>query len=296
MLSHYRPHRITHVAGLTSASTSGGHEFSHGERNLPGVNIIAGDPRAASVPKFIEDGVTTLMLTDLPYELTLADLKDELEILGFAKTYDYIFYPKERKQNFRGYCFINFVSTAEATRFAHVFVDHKFELCPSPKLSNVQESRTQGLHENLAKIRPGAARYEYRAKIKPGAARYDNFFMDSNTTTSSLIGGGFKTHAEAMQSETEKDGMVDMWRQRGIVLKAPTMSLVMRHVFGHMNACLLSFTTTSLTHAPHRSSVTFRSHVLKGSMNIVLRSSQARHITTTSSRIRSVFKTHAKEI
>eukprot|EP00928_Gymnodinium_smaydae_P061514 TRINITY_DN4556_c0_g2_i3.p1 TRINITY_DN4556_c0_g2~~TRINITY_DN4556_c0_g2_i3.p1 ORF type:complete len:168 (+),score=28.34 TRINITY_DN4556_c0_g2_i3:217-720(+) len=109
--------------------------------------------------------MTTLMLVDLPYALTLADLRDELELLGFHRSYDLIFYPKERKQHFRGYCFVNFVTTAEARRFAHVFVDHKFELCPSQKLSNVRVSRTQGIQENMS-------------RIKPGATRFNNFFID----------------------------------------------------------------------------------------------------------------------
>eukprot|EP00928_Gymnodinium_smaydae_P005710 TRINITY_DN11958_c0_g2_i1.p1 TRINITY_DN11958_c0_g2~~TRINITY_DN11958_c0_g2_i1.p1 ORF type:complete len:165 (-),score=23.52 TRINITY_DN11958_c0_g2_i1:244-738(-) len=105
------------------------------------------------------------MLIDLPYALTLPDLRDELELLGFNRSYDFIFYPKERKQNFRGYCFINFVTSAEAQRFARIFVDHKFELFPSPKLSNFRVSRTQGVQANLS-------------KIKPGAARYNNLFID----------------------------------------------------------------------------------------------------------------------
>eukprot|EP00928_Gymnodinium_smaydae_P054619 TRINITY_DN3835_c0_g3_i1.p1 TRINITY_DN3835_c0_g3~~TRINITY_DN3835_c0_g3_i1.p1 ORF type:complete len:227 (-),score=31.77 TRINITY_DN3835_c0_g3_i1:249-929(-) len=165
MHAYYSPNHVTHVGGHTY-SASGGNEFSvHRERNVQSATSVAGASGVASIAEFIQEGMTTLMLTDLPYSLTLADLKDELELLRFGNSYDYIFYPKERKQHFRGYCFINFVSTAEAKRFAYVFVDHKFELFPSPKLSNVQVSRSQGLLENLA-------------KIKPGATRFDNFFID----------------------------------------------------------------------------------------------------------------------
>eukprot|EP00928_Gymnodinium_smaydae_P095040 TRINITY_DN8101_c0_g1_i1.p1 TRINITY_DN8101_c0_g1~~TRINITY_DN8101_c0_g1_i1.p1 ORF type:complete len:234 (+),score=20.07 TRINITY_DN8101_c0_g1_i1:56-757(+) len=122
--------------------------------------------RLSPVAESLQEGMTTLMLTDLPYTLTLADLRDELDFLSFDRSYDFIFYPKERKSQHRGYCFVNFVSTAEARRFAEVFVDHKFELVYSPKLSNTRVSRTQGVQENLA-------------RIKPGATRSDNFFMDS---------------------------------------------------------------------------------------------------------------------
>eukprot|EP00928_Gymnodinium_smaydae_P021324 TRINITY_DN18305_c0_g1_i1.p1 TRINITY_DN18305_c0_g1~~TRINITY_DN18305_c0_g1_i1.p1 ORF type:complete len:237 (+),score=24.87 TRINITY_DN18305_c0_g1_i1:49-711(+) len=100
----------------------------------------------------IEEGLTTLMLTDLPYALTLADIRDEMAFLGFGESYDYIYYPMQKKDHFRGYCFVNFVSTSEARLFAEVFVDHKFEFVPSSKRSNVALSRTQGIMENLAKL------------------------------------------------------------------------------------------------------------------------------------------------
>eukprot|EP00928_Gymnodinium_smaydae_P097575 TRINITY_DN8876_c0_g1_i1.p1 TRINITY_DN8876_c0_g1~~TRINITY_DN8876_c0_g1_i1.p1 ORF type:complete len:239 (-),score=41.13 TRINITY_DN8876_c0_g1_i1:285-941(-) len=126
---------------------------------------IADEAKVSSVAECIQEGMTTLMLIDLPYALLLADLRDEMAILGFGDSYDFIFYPKERKKHFRGYCFVNFVSTAEAKRFAQLFVEHKFELVPSSKLSNAQLSRSQGLEANLA-------------KIKPSAARFDNLFID----------------------------------------------------------------------------------------------------------------------
>eukprot|EP00928_Gymnodinium_smaydae_P040028 TRINITY_DN2721_c0_g4_i1.p1 TRINITY_DN2721_c0_g4~~TRINITY_DN2721_c0_g4_i1.p1 ORF type:complete len:248 (-),score=35.49 TRINITY_DN2721_c0_g4_i1:254-937(-) len=158
------PHRSMRVAGLTSPCPSSLDAYSvQSERSCQGGT--ASDSRVSSVAAYIQEGMTTLMLVDLPYSLTLADLRDEMELLGFHHSYDFIFYPKERKQNFRGYCFVNFVTTAEAHRFARVFVDHKFELFPSAKLSNVQISRSQGLQENLS-------------KIKPGATRFNNFYID----------------------------------------------------------------------------------------------------------------------
>eukprot|EP00928_Gymnodinium_smaydae_P054615 TRINITY_DN3835_c0_g1_i1.p1 TRINITY_DN3835_c0_g1~~TRINITY_DN3835_c0_g1_i1.p1 ORF type:complete len:248 (-),score=39.82 TRINITY_DN3835_c0_g1_i1:196-939(-) len=182
-------YHMTRVAALPHSYMFSGQE---------GVGSMDRGPRACSVAESIQEGMTTLMLTDLPYALPLADLRDELELLGFSHSYDYIFYPREKKQHFRGYCFINFVSTAEAQRFARVFVDHKFELSPSPKPSNVSISRTQGLQENLAKIKAGAADSDNffmdwsrlqcarggkgiqanLAQIKPGATSSDDFFMD----------------------------------------------------------------------------------------------------------------------
>eukprot|EP00928_Gymnodinium_smaydae_P054617 TRINITY_DN3835_c0_g2_i1.p1 TRINITY_DN3835_c0_g2~~TRINITY_DN3835_c0_g2_i1.p1 ORF type:complete len:225 (-),score=39.29 TRINITY_DN3835_c0_g2_i1:378-1052(-) len=157
---------MTRAAGLPRFHGLSGQEIPmQRARNDQGVSSIARGPRAQSVAESIQEGMTTLMLTDLPYSLPLADLMDELDLLRFGHSYDFIFYPKDAKQHFRGYCFINFVSTAEARCFARVFVDHKFELSPSPKLSNVSLSRTQGVCANLA-------------KIKPGAASWDNFFMD----------------------------------------------------------------------------------------------------------------------
>eukprot|EP00928_Gymnodinium_smaydae_P046066 TRINITY_DN3065_c1_g1_i1.p1 TRINITY_DN3065_c1_g1~~TRINITY_DN3065_c1_g1_i1.p1 ORF type:complete len:293 (-),score=23.49 TRINITY_DN3065_c1_g1_i1:74-886(-) len=153
---------IAHAPWASSGSASW---VLQNEGNHPGDTNIASHASVLSVADSIQEGMTTLMLTDLPYDLLLADLMDEMALLGFHHSYDYIFYPKERRCNFRGYCFVNFVSTAEARRFAEVFVDHKFELVPSPKLSNVQLSRTQGLQDNMA-------------KLKPGTARHDNFYID----------------------------------------------------------------------------------------------------------------------
>eukprot|EP00928_Gymnodinium_smaydae_P058777 TRINITY_DN4198_c0_g1_i4.p1 TRINITY_DN4198_c0_g1~~TRINITY_DN4198_c0_g1_i4.p1 ORF type:complete len:263 (-),score=8.74 TRINITY_DN4198_c0_g1_i4:113-811(-) len=126
---------------------------------------MAHAPTERSAAESIQEGMTTLVLTDLPYNLTLADLRDEMAFLGFAHSYDYIFYPSQKKDHFRGYCFVNFANTAEARRFAAVFINHKFEFVPSSKLSNVQLARTQGLQQNLA-------------KLKPGSARPENFFID----------------------------------------------------------------------------------------------------------------------
>eukprot|EP00928_Gymnodinium_smaydae_P040222 TRINITY_DN2730_c0_g1_i12.p1 TRINITY_DN2730_c0_g1~~TRINITY_DN2730_c0_g1_i12.p1 ORF type:complete len:225 (-),score=30.92 TRINITY_DN2730_c0_g1_i12:254-928(-) len=180
MRAHGSDHNAR-VAEHTPSCASNGDEFlMHRERNYRACTSTASEPSvSSSVAASIQEGMTTLMLVDLPYALTLPDLRDELELLGFSRSYDFIFYPKERKQNFRGYCFINFVTTAEAQRFAHVFVDHKFELFPSPKLSNVRVSRSQGIQENLA-------------KIKPGAARYNNLFIDQawlQTARGSYAGG-----------------------------------------------------------------------------------------------------------
>eukprot|EP00928_Gymnodinium_smaydae_P014522 TRINITY_DN15339_c0_g1_i1.p1 TRINITY_DN15339_c0_g1~~TRINITY_DN15339_c0_g1_i1.p1 ORF type:complete len:248 (+),score=23.53 TRINITY_DN15339_c0_g1_i1:62-745(+) len=134
-------------------------------RNHQSYTSMIRAPEQPSVAETIQERMTTLVLTDLPYTLTLADLRDEMSFLGFAHSYDYIFYPSQKKDHFRGYCFVNFVNSEEARRFAKVFVNHKFEFVPSAKLSNVQLARTQGLQENLM-------------KLKPGAARSDNCFID----------------------------------------------------------------------------------------------------------------------
>eukprot|EP00928_Gymnodinium_smaydae_P058780 TRINITY_DN4198_c0_g2_i2.p1 TRINITY_DN4198_c0_g2~~TRINITY_DN4198_c0_g2_i2.p1 ORF type:complete len:256 (-),score=18.50 TRINITY_DN4198_c0_g2_i2:53-733(-) len=134
-------------------------------RNHQAATSSAHAPAEHSVVESIHEGMTTLVLTDLPYNLTLGDLRDEMAFLGFAHSYDYIFYPSQKKDHFRGYCFVNFANTMEARRFAEMFINHRFEFVPSSKLSNVQVARTQGLQQNLA-------------KLKPGSAKPENFFID----------------------------------------------------------------------------------------------------------------------
>eukprot|EP00928_Gymnodinium_smaydae_P081637 TRINITY_DN6511_c0_g1_i1.p1 TRINITY_DN6511_c0_g1~~TRINITY_DN6511_c0_g1_i1.p1 ORF type:complete len:316 (+),score=48.10 TRINITY_DN6511_c0_g1_i1:95-949(+) len=113
------------------------------------------EPPAAATTD-ISDDVTTLVLKDIPYNLTVSDMQDELELLGFTNSVNLIHFAKRKK--FMGYAFVNFTSADEARRFAKVFVNYHFEGNTSTKRSNVQVAHIQGLAANVAVLRRGYER------------------------------------------------------------------------------------------------------------------------------------------
>eukprot|EP00928_Gymnodinium_smaydae_P010178 TRINITY_DN13817_c0_g2_i1.p1 TRINITY_DN13817_c0_g2~~TRINITY_DN13817_c0_g2_i1.p1 ORF type:complete len:188 (-),score=10.50 TRINITY_DN13817_c0_g2_i1:76-639(-) len=137
------------------------YNFSHHQTDSP-----RGMPLS---PRSIGEGMTTLMLVGLPYTLSFGGLRDELLMLGFANSFDFMYYPKDTSNSRgRGYCFINFVSTAEARRFARAFANYSFDLAPWPKRSNAVLARTQGFEANVHGIHEELMRTD----------RLDNAYFD----------------------------------------------------------------------------------------------------------------------
>eukprot|EP00928_Gymnodinium_smaydae_P020525 TRINITY_DN1792_c0_g2_i1.p1 TRINITY_DN1792_c0_g2~~TRINITY_DN1792_c0_g2_i1.p1 ORF type:complete len:219 (+),score=38.28 TRINITY_DN1792_c0_g2_i1:212-868(+) len=130
-----------------------GPEYFIGAQAQAGFDVAPAKPTSPYGPLVIPDNVTTLVLKDIPYNLTVSDMQDELELLGFTDSVDLIHFAKRKK--FMGYAFVNFVSAAEARRFAKVFVDYRFEGNTSTKRGNAQVANIQGLAANVALLRRG---------------------------------------------------------------------------------------------------------------------------------------------
>eukprot|EP00928_Gymnodinium_smaydae_P081640 TRINITY_DN6511_c1_g1_i1.p1 TRINITY_DN6511_c1_g1~~TRINITY_DN6511_c1_g1_i1.p1 ORF type:complete len:241 (-),score=41.69 TRINITY_DN6511_c1_g1_i1:194-874(-) len=135
-------------------------------------------PISPSGAVVITDDVTTLVLKDIPYNLTVSDMQDELELLGFTGSVNLIHFAMRKK--FMGYAFVNFISAAEARRFAKVFVNYRFEGNTSTKRSNAQVAHIQGLAANVALLRRG---YERAGNvfIDPASAAALGLYSESAT-------------------------------------------------------------------------------------------------------------------
>jgi len=121
-----------------------------------------------------ERSVTTLMIRNLPREVTQSEFLQELDANGFADLYDFAYMPTSfEQQESKGYAFVNFISVAVAGTFIGAW--HKSRHCGArgPFL-NISPATVQGLEANIQKW--GGQRMErirnpaLRPFVKPGAA------------------------------------------------------------------------------------------------------------------------------
>lgn len=93
---------------------------------------------------------TTLMLRNLPRHISQAEFLKELNASGFEGTYDFAYMPQrfDQKEN-KGYAFINFLSTANASAFLGKW--HNHHRFGSKDTINISPAMLQGLQANLQK-------------------------------------------------------------------------------------------------------------------------------------------------
>mmetsp|Transcript_137140 Transcript_137140/g.382505 ORF Transcript_137140/g.382505 Transcript_137140/m.382505 type:complete len:325 (-) Transcript_137140:362-1336(-) len=119
---------------------------------------------------------TTLMIRNIPNRLNQQDLIAELEDLGFAGTFDFLYLPLDQGRKHRhhgtrkamsnvGYAFVNFVNHSWAERCMDVFRDHTFQ--GSAKRSSVSVAHVQGLEANLAHYRTAAVNNAKMRQCRP---------------------------------------------------------------------------------------------------------------------------------
>jgi len=99
--------------------------------------------------------VTTMMIRNVPYAMTVAALEQALQDAGFGDCFDFLYLPMKRNQEKNlGFAFLNFVSPDYATEFKNAFHGYVFE-CPTKAghriRATVSEAHTQGYHANMAK-------------------------------------------------------------------------------------------------------------------------------------------------
>lgn len=96
---------------------------------------------------------TTMMIRNIPNHYTQSHMVRELETLGFNSTYDFLYVPIDKGTlGSVGYCFVNFVNSAWASRCVQVFNNRPFERTRRDrrgKVAMVSVAHLQGLEANL---------------------------------------------------------------------------------------------------------------------------------------------------
>jgi len=111
-------------------------------------------------------GVTTLMLRNIPNIYTRTQLAQELDSLGFARLYDFLYLPIDKWTQWNvGYAFVNFVNSAAASKCVGVMTDYVFKCFEhhSGKVTQVAVAHIQGLERNLAYYSKTAVQLGHRS-------------------------------------------------------------------------------------------------------------------------------------
>jgi len=121
---------------------------------------------------------TTLMLRNLPNNLSRTDLICLLDEQGFAGRYDFLYLPIDFRTHVAlGYAFVNMVTPLDAMRLREHLDGFSSWVVPSAKACNVSWSQPhQGLEEHVARYRNSPLMHEcvpdeYRPVLLSGGAR-----------------------------------------------------------------------------------------------------------------------------
>lgn len=128
-------------------------EYRHG--HVP-KNLDLAEEYRKSAP---ENPPTTLMIRNIPNRYTQRELIVELEDLGFAGTFDFLYVPLDKgTMSNVGYAFVNFVQPDHAEKCIQAFQGYKFKKHRkvSGKIAAVSIAHIQGLEANLAHYKNAA--------------------------------------------------------------------------------------------------------------------------------------------
>lgn len=121
-------------------------EYRHG--HVPKTVNLEEEYHAAT-----QQAITTLMIRNIPNRYTQKELISELEDLGFASTFDFLYIPLDKgTMSNVGYAFVNFISEDWAQKCIQAFQNYRFRRHrkTSGKIAAVSVAHLQGLDANLA--------------------------------------------------------------------------------------------------------------------------------------------------
>mmetsp|Transcript_70005 Transcript_70005/g.196174 ORF Transcript_70005/g.196174 Transcript_70005/m.196174 type:complete len:232 (+) Transcript_70005:220-915(+) len=97
----------------------------------------------------VEAPPTTLMIRNIPNHFTQKQLIGELENLGFAGSFDFLYIPLDKgTMSNVGYAFVNFVAPEWAAKCTEAFKDYRFKR--HRKVAATSVAHLQGFEANLA--------------------------------------------------------------------------------------------------------------------------------------------------
>lgn len=105
-------------------------------------------PGAASAPAL--NGSTTLMIRHVPPKFTQRQLMRELNDLGFAGRFDFLYIPMDsRRRANRGIAFVNFICSDAAENFVHVADGRPLRHPSSQRAVEIMAADMQGFDSNV---------------------------------------------------------------------------------------------------------------------------------------------------
>mmetsp|Transcript_27310 Transcript_27310/g.62919 ORF Transcript_27310/g.62919 Transcript_27310/m.62919 type:complete len:245 (-) Transcript_27310:73-807(-) len=153
-------------------------------------------PNVVLAPNMItEMGITSLMFTGLPPHVTQQILKNNLDVLGFESSYDYLHVPQSTKRGSagcKGYAFVNFLDSSMAARFCDlVYKTSCLGLAADGTPVQVKAARLQGFDalanqpSNLRALHSlGAERLPFVATAHEDLPRHGLFCKMANPSLS----------------------------------------------------------------------------------------------------------------
>lgn len=154
------------------------------------------------------EGVTTMMMRNLPNKYTQIMLREEIDNAGFAGAYDFMHLPIDPETNAnRGYAFINFTSPAKARAFANAFEGRRLNRLNSSKVVFVTHAALQGFEANYA-------HYSTARVLRGDPAARPLFLREPRASDSALARKGLRRKAR----RRGRHSLIDMAAQ----LQAPS--------------------------------------------------------------------------
>lgn len=151
---------------------------THCERMRPssrcgvGISILESTSTRCS-PPILKQGTTTVMVRNIPTNVTQVELIRDLDQGGFGDRFDFCYAPRQsfHSRQCTGFAFVNFVSTQAAEDFARDWHNsRRFGVSPRDPGLNVSSAIVQGREANTAKAFSTRFRHIKNPNCKPFVA------------------------------------------------------------------------------------------------------------------------------
>lgn len=185
---------------------SGGHKVANAPQakstcHIDGINVFS-ELHSNNDPSNLtngEDGMTTVMLRNIPNKYSQQMLLDVINARGFQGLYDFFYLPIDFRNKCNvGYAFINLIHPHYAAMFKRAFHQFKLSAFKSQKVCEVSWGRVQGVSANVDHYRNSAimsvAFPEYKPKIFSQGIEVDFPTSDGPLPSIKLRQGGGGGH------------------------------------------------------------------------------------------------------
>jgi hypothetical protein len=126
-----------------------------------------------------EASPTTMMIRNIPGRHSQDDLIQDLDDMGFARTYDFLYMPMDKGTSSSvGYAFVNFVDASWAAKCKQVFDNYRWKGRRSRKIASVSVAHLQGLEKNLQHYGSAAVTKSNEKRCRPMVMSHKGQILD----------------------------------------------------------------------------------------------------------------------